>query len=94
MIDYEFILFFGVAGYMWSEVLTREGMIFGWFPKWMHDLPNWLKKPAYACAICVTGFHCTVNYIIELHQGEMALSGFLIHPLLAMLLTKILLRYA
>ena len=114
MLDYELIVFFGVGGYMWSEVLTREGMIFGWWPALVQKLTRgecigrneyleleykrkqirWAEKPLYECAICVTGFHFALFCSSAIYHGRMDLMVVVFHLLLAMLLTKILLRYA
>lgn len=33
MIKYELIVSIAAMGYLWSQVLTRDGMLFGWFPQ-------------------------------------------------------------
>lgn len=88
MLSYELILILSAFGFMWSEVLTREEMIFGWVGDLLSNLPTWMHKPLYSCAICVTGFwalSCLLYAGIDLP---------VIHATLSMLLTKIFLRYA
>lgn len=49
------IIVAGVMGYTWSQILTRDGMAFGWLPQYIN--PNWwVAKPLYLCPACVAGY--------------------------------------
>lgn len=98
MLDYELILLFGAAGYMWSEVLTREGMIFGWVPGVVRQVIKQghpLEKPLFSCAVCITGFWVTLTgFLYASSSGAFTLVNALEYALMSMLVSKILLRYA
>ena len=47
------ILMVAFAAIGWSSVITQEGMVFGFIRRF--KLPEWLKKPMYSCAYCVSG---------------------------------------
>lgn len=89
MIDYQFILICSAFGFVWSEVLTREGMIFGEVGDLLSRLPEYMKKPLYSCAMCVTGFW-TLSASIAIYGND---TMTIISPILSILLTKALVRY-
>lgn len=66
MLNYELILVFAAWGYLWPEVLTQPGMIFGWVPKLFSWVPLNLQKPLFACVACVAGSWSFVASLIAL----------------------------
>lgn len=96
MIDYELIFFLSACGYVWAEILTREGMILGWVPRLYKSVgfPEWALKPLYACAVCVTGFWSLLFLSASLYRGHMEPVAALFTLVAAILITKILTRYA
>ena len=49
-------IFIGIFGYVWSNILTDDGMILNWFDKWSAKyMPDYLYKPIIGCAYCVSG---------------------------------------
>ena len=95
MINYELVLIFAASGFLWSEVLTQEGMILGWVGDVINEtftsrLGLYMKKPLYSCAICVTGFWSLLISLLIFKFFPVAL----LYSILSMTLTKIFLRYA
>ena len=49
-------LLIGLCAWVYVDVLTRNGMIFGNFSDYLQDkLPNYLWKPLIGCSYCVAG---------------------------------------
>jgi len=44
-----------IAGWVFVMILTKEGMIFGWWGKLILRFPEWLSEPLGGCEYCIAG---------------------------------------
>ena len=108
MINYELILVCSAAGFMWAEVLTQEGMMFGFVPAMIVKIMNiecigrdQIGIPIYnrplLRALQKPLFSCAICVTGFWTLAILLIIGYetpLIYSLLSMLTTKILIRYA
>lgn len=52
---YEYSILIAIAGWVYSMILLKEGMILGWFGKIICRLPDWICEPLGGCEYCVSG---------------------------------------
>lgn len=67
MIEKIIILSFIVIA-IWSTMW--EGMIFGKVHQWFDKWPEWIKKPAFLCVICMTFWYGLLASFIIWHRIE------------------------
>lgn len=74
MLIYFLFTSFGVAitGYVFTNILENEGMIFGWYNKLIMRLPMWLYKPLGGCSLCFTGQLAFWGFLIfKIHSYDL-----------------------
>ena len=52
---YVYSILLGIAAWVYSMILLRDGMILGWLGKSLARLPDWLCDPLGGCEYCVAG---------------------------------------
>ena len=54
----------GLFAYVFCNILTDTGMIFGKYYQWLQKLPEWLAKPLGMCEYCFAGQIALWYYLI------------------------------
>ena len=55
----------GIAAWVWTYILLKDGMILGWLGRWIGRLPDWLCNPLGGCEYCVAGQFALWYYLYE-----------------------------
>jgi hypothetical protein len=50
--------------------IMQEGEIFDFIPRWLHWLPEKMKKPVYDCPVCMAFWHGAYLYVILNEDGN------------------------
>lgn len=55
----------GIAAWVFTMILGNPDMLFGWWFKWIEQLPEWVSKPLGACEYCLAGQLALWYYLIK-----------------------------
>ena len=82
----------GIAAWVYSMVLLKEGMIFGWLGKLILRLPEWLSEPLGGCEYCVAG-QFGLWYYLYMNWNEYNLINHILFITLTIFTVEIINRY-
>lgn len=82
MLTHAFIISFIV---LFIHATTWKGMICDWVPELMKNMPTVIRKPLFACPVCMTPWWGTIIMIMMAVKGTLVINSFsqLIHTLFA-----------
>ena len=58
-----------ITGWVFVMILTKDGMIFGWWGRFLNRLPEWLSEPLGGCEYCVAGQLALWYYLYKHWNG-------------------------
>lgn len=91
MQEYEAVLL-GIAAWVYSRLLLKEGMILGWLGKLIGRLPEWLSEPLGGCEYCVAGQFALWYYLYK-HLVDYNIVNHIIFITLAIFTVELINRY-
>ena len=82
----------GIAAWVYTHILLKEGMMLGWLGKLISRLPEWLSEPLGGCEYCVAG-QFGLWYYLYMNWNEYNLINHILFITLAIFTVEIINRY-